>query len=907
MSDRRRKRNGIGLLLAPLTVAVCLLVIYALRGIYPFGTLSVAQGDLEQQYCAMYTQLYDVLRGEASPLFSWLTALSRGQSMDMMIFGCFSPLNLMFLLVPRDALLANMSYYVLIKLSLCALTMAWYVQKRFPSLSPLWGVFFGVAYGLSGHALLHFHNTLWLEAMILLPVYLYYAEKMLTGGRVLPYTLLLACLLVINFYPAAMVCVFTFFAGGAYIVLRIPRESRGKAALRIAAGTLLAFALSAFRTVPAGLQLVRAARLGYAGAGLFSPFTGYSWLRGFALSTSCFALVLLPWRIHALLRAGERRKAAFIGITLLTLLLPLFFDGIDTLWHFGGNIGFAYRYGFLTVFVVLAFSAEALTHWQAGAQAAGGAKWARVMQYFVTAGVLLCYCYIALRDGRRATDFIDWNRALMVVLTLAAAASYLAALLLPSRRVQRVLCLAVLLVQACCYGYSAFLAEDTVALPEASSTEASALAAAFSETDDISRVKVEDASLTINYPKYMGRPALSGFSSSTTQTTLDMARALGYGISAYAVQDCGGTLFSDALLHVTSTVSLSDRFIGDSAYALSTKVGRYYVYDNVYTLPFGITGDASVCDIALQQHDCFSLQNALYASLSGDAEPLLTVPDTTGFGGDAAFTPVPEGEAARYLALVPVDGYGEPVTGFICITLPVAGTKRVYLYDGGVNPGAKLSAVVEREGAVVRVTDMHPITYFDGVYDLGAYTDETITIVVAGEAERMCADVRVALLDMEKLAAFTAAKSENPAVTDVVTGKRSLSLCVTAQADGETLLLPVQYSENWRAHIDGRRVAASRVAGDLMGFTLEQGAHSLTMTYWPAGLTAGIVCSALAALAAVWLFLRERGEKPLFAGAPPRISAAVEKLLTAAWLAALLVCYVLPVAFAMALWYKNLH
>ncbi len=901
MDRRLRRQNRIALALAPLTVAVCLLAIYALRGIYPFGALTVAQGDLEQQYCAMYTQLYDVLQGKASPLFSWLTALGRGQSMDMMIFGCASPLNLLFLLVPRDALLANMSYFVLLKLALCALTAAWYVQKRFPSLSPVWSIFFGVAYGLSGHALMHFHNTLWLEAMILLPVYLYYGERMLCGGKVLPYALLLAALLLINFYPAAMVCLFTFVAGGAYIVLLLPPGSRGKATLRIVAGTLLAFALSAFRTAPAGWQMLHAARLGYEGASLFMPFSGYSWVRGFALATACFALVLLPWRLHSLIRAGEKRKAAFMGVLLGAMLLPLFFDGVDMLWHFGGNIGFAHRFGFITVFVVLAFSAEALVHWETRERPVRSKGWARILQYAVLAGVLLCFAYCTLRDGRRATDFLDWNQALLAVLTLAAAAAYLGALLLPERRLARALCLAILLLQTGCYGYSAFVAEDTVSLASASATQAAALSAVFPETDDISRVKVEDASLTINYPKYLGRPALSSFSSSTEAATLEITKAMGYGISAYAIQDCGGTLFSDALLHVTSTVSLSDRFLSDDAYAFRTQVGPYYVYDNAYTLPFGLVGNGSALqDLNHTDYtDCFRFQNAIYAALSGDNAPLFTE-------AEAAFAAAPKEAFDRYYTQIPTDGYGAPVTAFAQTVISVLGQQRVYLYNRGV-AGAKLCALVERDGEVVRRTELHPITYLDGIYDLGEYSDTTITVTVAADAETAARDVVVALMDVDKLAAFTHAASDAPAVTDVQTGKRTIHFSVEAKADDDVLFLPMLYSGNWRVQLDQTKCAPVRVVENYLGVILPQGAHEVEMRYWPAGLTAGIVCSVLALAASVFVFLRERTNGVLFADAPERVTRVAGTLLTVVWWIAILLCYALPVAYAMAFWYKNLH
>ena len=60
-------------LIAPIIAVAITLVIYAIKGIYPFGGMTIAHADMGQSYETFYHLLWDILRGEKSILYSFLS------------------------------------------------------------------------------------------------------------------------------------------------------------------------------------------------------------------------------------------------------------------------------------------------------------------------------------------------------------------------------------------------------------------------------------------------------------------------------------------------------------------------------------------------------------------------------------------------------------------------------------------------------------------------------------------------------------------------------------------------------------------------------------------------------------------------------------------------------------------
>ena len=91
--ENRKTVMDLGILLLLVTIAAC--IAYGVNGIYPFGSKSIARGDMVQQTipAGMY-YVWDVLHGKASPFFTWNSGLGMNRSGAVSLGALFSPLNL---------------------------------------------------------------------------------------------------------------------------------------------------------------------------------------------------------------------------------------------------------------------------------------------------------------------------------------------------------------------------------------------------------------------------------------------------------------------------------------------------------------------------------------------------------------------------------------------------------------------------------------------------------------------------------------------------------------------------------------------------------------------------------------------------------------------------------------------
>lgn len=183
--EGQRKEYAAALWLPALLAAGILLITYACKGMYPFGLSSIAQTDMPTQYVQFFTHFQDALRGEKALFFDWYAG-GNGMAQVLSAYSILSPLNLLFLLIPRSGMLAFQNLSLLIKISLIALSGGWYFRKRFPGLSLFYVVFFALCNALSGYALVQSFNIMWLDIVILIPMILYYAEQLLRGGGCCP-------------------------------------------------------------------------------------------------------------------------------------------------------------------------------------------------------------------------------------------------------------------------------------------------------------------------------------------------------------------------------------------------------------------------------------------------------------------------------------------------------------------------------------------------------------------------------------------------------------------------------------------------------------------------------------------------------------------------------------------------
>lgn len=846
-------------ILPPLIAAVLLCIVYAVRGVFPFGEGSIAYFDCADQFIPQYFHLHDALHGKSDLFFSWNTALGVNMAGVVGRSAFLSPVNLLFfLLVPRDAILPAMSFFLMLKLALIALTAFVLLDRCFSRIPLFWKTALSLLYAYSGYVFQYYSNLHWLDTILLIPLILLGLHLLISREMPWLYLGTLTLCLVQDLYLSFMVYLFLLTVGGLYFLLVLPAEKRGKAAWTFGWTSVTALLLSAPMTLPAFLNIQNSSRFGWSGGyeEILKAGVGLDGAKnGMLVMTALLAVLLV-----LLLSTVENRRITLFFLSAAALLtLPIFFENIDLLWHGGSYMLFPMRFAFLLPLVLILAGAVFL-------QRNGEELPRRLAGWKPAAGAILCglLCLLLLwKLSRGKPEFPfqpDWK---YFWLYLLLALSYYLAMKIGYRRLSYGLIGVLLTAEALLYGMGSFaenIHPSSAGKESRYITVETALAKELELSGDrLSRIKDADAHLNSNYPLVMGVPALSNWTHLLDQKVQPAVDNLGYTTVYTRLGDAGGTAFTDALLRVTRTLSVHG--LEGPLYQKAGEAQDMLLYDNLVQLPFGLVTDSQVTAIAAQGgKNSFVLQNQLYALLADDG-PLLRTPDGEESGEKLTFT----------------------VSG------------RQYLYYRGASGTLWVNGEAVPVPSTGDSNNTHyPATFNNGILCLGYFENETVTV----EAPSVYAG-QFALLDADKLLALSAAYQEPDKQVEAQAGARQLSVQVSNAQEDEMLLLPLTNEKGWSCVVNGRRVEIMDALGCLMAIPLEAGENRVELRFTAPGLLPGLlVCGVTAlAIAACWILARKMGWRMQPDG---RVARAAEVLLLLAVTLALMIFYAVPILAAAA-------
>lgn len=193
-------------LLAFILPVVSMLVVFAFKGVAPFGNLTYLRSDCYHQYTPYLQILQDKLRSGGSLLYTW--EIGGGMNFVAIIaYYLASPANLLTLIWPGS--MADITdFFIVVKMGLAGFSMSYFLTKRFGKEGAV-PVAFGMAYALSAYFAAFNWNIMWLDCMWLLPFIILGLERFVKEGKVLMYTIALGLGIFSNYYIGIMLCLFS--------------------------------------------------------------------------------------------------------------------------------------------------------------------------------------------------------------------------------------------------------------------------------------------------------------------------------------------------------------------------------------------------------------------------------------------------------------------------------------------------------------------------------------------------------------------------------------------------------------------------------------------------------------------------------------------------------------------------
>ena len=375
-----------------LVPALLFFFVFILQGTYPFGNGSVLVLDLNGQYVYFFEALRKAIYGDASLLYSWFGTLG-GEFLGAYAYYLASPLSYLVALFPETAMTEFLLVLELLKCGLCGLTMAYYLRKTRPLANEMITISVAVMYALSSFAIVMAHNTMWLDALILLPLITYGIERIINYGHFKLFIISFSLALLANFYIGYMLCYFVFLYFFYYYIFGSSRTSNDyvsvkdgrnnfigeknhflKSLVRIGASSLIAILIACVIILPTAYSLTLGktefSETDWAFAFKFNPlefiaklFIGsYDTVRREGLPfiyCGMFALILVP--VYFISKRVSVKQKVGAGLILSAFFLMMCISPLDLVMHgFQEPNWLNYRYSFIFSFLLLIFAHRGL-------------------------------------------------------------------------------------------------------------------------------------------------------------------------------------------------------------------------------------------------------------------------------------------------------------------------------------------------------------------------------------------------------------------------------------------------------------------------------------------------------------------------------------------------------------------
>lgn len=802
----KTKKKFPALILSFLLPVTVMLVLFAIKGIYPFGDRTFLSADLYHQYMPFFSELLHKVRGGESLNFSFHVGIG-SNFLALFVYYLASPFHVLALLIPEALLTEFIGYLIVFKTGLCGLTACYYLQKHFDTRNSA-TLLFSMFYAFSGFMAAYNYNIMWVDCIWLLPLIVLGLERLVKEGKCGLYCITLAFSIFTNYYLSIMICIFLVLYFGYLLVVQ--RGHRFRSIGNFVLFSLLAGGMAAVLLIPEVCAILRTdfgdmdfptkvqsyfSVLDMLARHCMCVYTerGLEHWPNIYCGSAVFALIPMYLMNRQISMREKFCKMGLAGFLLLSFSTNI----LDFVWH-----GFNYpdslpaRQSFLYIFVILTMCYDAYHHMRETDSQ-------QILYGFLCAAGFILFC-------EKFVESEDFELGVKL-LTLVFVTLYAVLLYLNRTKDRREVKLAVALV-----AFAAVIAECGINTWDTSIGTTSRLAYLGQQADyktlyeitkerEDSLYRVEKFTRkTKNDATLTGYPSASVFSSTLDSRVMDLYTRLGMRHSKVYYSFDGATAFTAALLNVKYMFGESSDY-ECSLYTELAQSGDIHLYESNATLPFGYVVPLGYDIPDGYDNQALKLQNRMVEEL-GIERMLFEDVRENDAGDDVRFT---AGESGIYYGL-----------------LTTSGTKKVECIGGSrdeevfsdLKRGCILYLGYLEQGQTLTLTN-------------GDEDDETQNIGV--DVYQLNEEALEDVLDM-----LSGQHLEN-----VVWESDFISGDITMENAGR-LVLSVPYEDGWHVKINGVETEGQLFGGCLAAFDLEPGEYTIEMEYRPVGAVAGMLVSA---------------------------------------------------------------
>lgn len=850
-------KKALPFIIPPLAVLLIMGFAFYRHGLYPFGDGTVSWCDMSQQVIPLLTDFKDIFTGKDGMFLNFHNA----GGMDLwgvFFFFIASPYTLLVLFVDKADIIYLVNILTVLKMMTAAVTAQIYFRSCQKKLDPYIGAVLSVIYAFCGYGMLYYQNNIWLDMMYLFPLLMVAFRELFEKKRIIPYTVMLTLMMIVNYYISYMIVVFIMIFM-ALCCWRYRKEEKYRdVPCRFVIGSLLGALLSAVVWMPCFLQFLSSGRSKSVIEQLETSSFITNYYTTFCLLLSTASVIVI---VAVFLLDGKKRSKRLNTdlIMLFLMLVPILIEPANLMWHTGSYMSFPCRYAFITIFFALICAGYFLSSENAVA------KGKKNCDHFVIFLILaaLIYGFYNFSEG-----FVENNRSgiskytsslwqdstafeLCLEFFIVAAAFYTVIVLLHkkgwiSKKIFAVF-LAMFVAAESYANVNIYMVSPSMNNPQraANHQKIMDLSDRLDETEGFYRVKTSSKLFEVNLVGSMGYNSLSHYTSLTSRDYMYMMKQLGYSSYWMEVGSYGGTELTDALLSVKYLIE-KNTGSADAVYSNDT----YEIVPTEYYLPLGIVTDADLSGSEeLSTGTRSNVQKKLFEQLfGGNGDELITDYEYTtiyGVQDDSNFKP-------NYTLTTTSD------VAYMDYSIDVTDKQTLYFdcfdkLSNSLSEDINGSFMVTVNGQVKQMD--YPSQSSNGLLKLGEFENEHVNVRVTLKKDiTSCRSYGVFGLHHNVLEKALE-QAQTAGLTD---SDGKLSGSVNAKA-GQKCVLQIPYQEGLKIKVNGKAVSYDKVFGDLVSFDLQEGENTITVTSVPKGFYAGLALTiAGIALTAGYFFIRKK-------------------------------------------------
>lgn len=808
--------------LIPLLISVIICIDHE---VYPFGERCLLQVDMYHQYCPFFTEFVDKLRSGESLMYSWTIGLG-ADFVSLFAYYLASPLNWFILLCPKGYVIEFMSILMILRISLCGLTFAYYLKKHFHTNHPAI-VVFGTAYALSAFMAAYAWNVMWTDCLVLAPLIILGVEQLVKEKKAALYYVTLATAILSNYYISIMICIFLVL----YFLILLLEQREGKigACVRFAWYSLLAGGTGAVLLIPEAIIL------GESGSQGISFPSAVEWYFNLIaeLGRQCIFVETYTGRDHwpniytgvftlflillYLTNRGISWKKKLPRVLLLAFMALSFANNmLDFIWHglhFPDSL--PGRQSFLYSFLLLVLCFETFLHLKEN-------RWYHVLVALVLDGAFLYAAYRWSDSELIGSDSFFTTAVFIVVYAVLLLVWYGGT---AKVRDYVFLITSIVVITELTINFD-MTGLDTVSrtsyvkdwkdyenvLEQAKKKESENSAVYFYRTEEMERKTKNDAALSGYY-------SATQFSSLMNINVSHIYQDLGMegGKNFYCIN--GASPLISSMLSLKYVIA--DNAMEESPIrTLAASSGNTYLYENKYSLPLGFMVDDEVAERwDYKNGGGVSNQNELAGLLGAQEEMLAVVPS--------------ESETGMSAIQVTEDGYY-----FAAYSSVTSDTLEEEVSDGRTKSFTKAS-----HGYIL---------------DLGYAKAGEVIRIKNSNNERV--DITAYKLNMSAL--DTAYETLNSQTMELISfSDRKIIGTIDVEKAGK-LVFSIAREDGWTVYVDGKEIEPETFAEAFISVPLTEGKHDIELVYTTPGLKTGAMislgCLILFLLSAFWRGKQEK-------------------------------------------------